>query len=826
MSRLLVAACALASMALAQAASPERQGAADPAPSGTEREVRVASVQDFPPFAVAKKDGTADGFTIDLFEAIANAANIKYRMHFGPWESIKDEVTAGRADVMVNMAIAPARSAAHDFTAPHTTAEAALFVRRGEDAGINSVEDLRGKSLLVVAGGNVHQWAAAQPWATRLAPVANVESAVKALAAGQHDGLLMTRVVGLYAVKAASLENIEVTPLSLPGAEQRFALAVRKGDAQLLARLNEGLAKVRADGTYDRLHDEWFDPIEPRIVPQRLLVRYAEPALALLLALAIAAALKLARSVAHLRAERANLLREFHLREAAESETRRLSEIVESTSDLVVTARVGGPLVYLNAAARRAAGLGADADLSQHLPERFFPAAQWKYIEQVARPTALRDGVWSGEIRLRMPDGREIEVSMVLLIHRDAIGKPVFLSAICRDITESKAIEEQLAALNAELEGRVASRTESLRQVTERLEFLLRGTPAVIWSCKAGGDFERTYVSPNVRDLLGYDPEEITADPAFWASRIHPEDRGRVFDGLATVGRSGTHEHEYRLRNRGGSWLWLHAEMQVIRDSSGAPMELVGYWIDVTERKRAEDAIVEALRLKSEFMQNVTHELRTPLNSVIGFAGLLKDEVPGPLNPKQAQFAADILSSGERLLMLVEGILEMTRLDAGGAVAARETVDISAALQDRLAAHRMAVQTRRLTMRLDLAPRIGSAQLDPLALRRILDALLDNAIKFNREGGTVIVRARHDGGGLEIAVTDTGIGIAPADREKMFKPLVQLDAGLARNQPGVGLGLALARRLAELEGGTIEVESEPGKGSTFTLHLPMRMVNP
>ena len=240
------------------------------------------------------------------------------------------------------------------------------------------------------------------------------------------------------------------------------------------------------------------------------------------------------------------------------------------------------------------------------------------------------------------------------------------------------------------------------------------------------------------------------------------------------------------------------------------------------ELQRTQAVLRDALRVKSEFMNNVTHELRTPLNSVIGFAGLLKDEVPGPLNAKQAQFAADILASGERLLALVEGILEMSRLDAAGAAPEREPVEIGAALEERVAVYRKAAEARGVTMRLEVAPDAGSAELDPEALRRMFDALLDNAIKFNREGGTVTVSTRHANGALEIAVADTGIGIAREDLPRLFAPLMQLDTGLAREHGGVGLGLALARRLAELHGGTIEVESEPGKGSTFTLRLPIQ----
>ena len=240
------------------------------------------------------------------------------------------------------------------------------------------------------------------------------------------------------------------------------------------------------------------------------------------------------------------------------------------------------------------------------------------------------------------------------------------------------------------------------------------------------------------------------------------------------------------------------------------------------ELERTQAILQDALRVKTEFMNNITHELRTPLNSVIGFAELLKDEVPGPLNAKQAVFAADIHASGLRLLALVEGVLEMSRLDAFGSALVREPVEIGAALAERVATHRKAAEARHVRIVLEAAADAGQADLDRKALRRMLDTLIDNAIKFNREGGTVAVRAQRANSTLEIAVADTGIGIAQADLAKLFKPLVQLDAGLAREHGGVGLGLALARRLAELHGGTLEVESEPGTGSTFTLRLPLQ----
>lgn len=274
----------------------------------------------------------------------------------------------------------------------------------------------------------------------------------------------------------------------------------------------------------------------------------------------------------------------------------------------------------------------------------------------------------------------------------------------------------------------------------------------------------------------------------------------------------------------------LEKSIQMMSDRLLAHNALLRQFADALEAKVGERtrelglalaAASESDRMKSDFMNTVTHELRTPLSGVIGFAELLKDGVAGPLNPQQTEFVSDIHASGLRLLKLVDGILEMSRLDAGGVESKPEPVDIAAVLRERVAAHRTAAEARRITMDVEAAADLGNVRLDPEALRRILDALLDNAIKFNREGGAVRVSARCANGMMEIAVADTGIGIAPADLPKLFQPLVQLDRALGRQYGGIGLGLALAQRLAKRLGGLIEIKSEPGAGSTFILRLPM-----
>lgn len=389
---------------------------------------------------------------------------------------------------------------------------------------------------------------------------------------------------------------------------------------------------------------------------------------------------------------------------------------------------------------------------------------------------------------------------------------------------EAPAPGNEVAALEASfrlMSDRLNARSEALRRSRERLDYLLHAAPVMIYSAQPAGDHRTTFMSANVREQLGYAPEDFLDDATFWESRIHPHDRPAVLAESAALKPGTIRILEYRFRHRDGSWRWMRDHVVLVEGEAGARREQVGAWLDDSARHRAEVAMTEAMRAKVDFMNSVTHELRTPLNSVIGFAELLAEGVPGPLSERQAEYLKDILASGRQLLRIVEGILEMSRMDTAGVALAAERVDIDQMLRERKAAHDAAARARGVTLRFDDAPGSGGmAELDPKGLRRIIDALLDNAIKFNREGGAVMVGARLAGGVLEIAVEDTGPGIAKENLPRLFKPFVQLDAGLERRQGGVGLGLAVASRLAGLHGGTIEVESEFGKGSRFTLRLP------
>ena len=226
----------------------------------------------------------------------------------------------------------------------------------------------------------------------------------------------------------------------------------------------------------------------------------------------------------------------------------------------------------------------------------------------------------------------------------------------------------------------------------------------------------------------------------------------------------------------------------------------------------------EASRAKSLFLANMSHELRTPLNSILGFAELMQMEHIGTLNDKQGRYAGHIQQAGKHLLALITDILDLSKAEAGQFTLKPEAVPLEPTLEAVLLIVKGVATKKRIQLALDVPEAIGTVWADPVRFKQMLYNLLSNAVKFTAERGHVTLSARPAEAGVEIAVHDTGSGIRAEDLPKLFSEFSQL--GPHRHE-GTGLGLALTKRLVELHGGSIHVQSEPGKGSTFTLTLPV-----
>jgi len=243
-----------------------------------------------------------------------------------------------------------------------------------------------------------------------------------------------------------------------------------------------------------------------------------------------------------------------------------------------------------------------------------------------------------------------------------------------------------------------------------------------------------------------------------------------------------------------------------------------------TELRAANAGLTQALRVKDEFLANMSHELRTPLNAIITLAEVLKEEIHGPLNPRQARSAELIGQSGQHLLELINAVLDLSRMEAGIAEINFDVVDAN--LICALSLRFVWEAALKKMQRLDFipAPSAVMIQADARRLRQILINLLANAVKFTPEGGAISLELQPDAQEqvVRFVVTDNGIGVATAQCSEIFQPFYQVDSGLARHYEGAGLGLALVKRLTELHGGQVDVTSEgvPGKGSRFVVTLP------
>jgi PAS domain S-box-containing protein len=317
-----------------------------------------------------------------------------------------------------------------------------------------------------------------------------------------------------------------------------------------------------------------------------------------------------------------------------------------------------------------------------------------------------------------------------------------------------------------------------------------------------------------------YPPEDIRADKP-----------GRE---LATANAAGRSEDEgWRLR-KDGTPFWANVIITALHDERGQLRGFAKISRDMTARRRLETDLQEknlelrdALEAKGRFLANMSHELRTPLNGIIGFAEFLHDEKPGPLNARQKEYLGDILSSGQHLLQLINDILDLAKVEAGRMTLRPSTFLLSKAIDETCAAIRPLFQKKGVELHHRAGSELGEALLDEQKFRQVLFNLLSNAVKFTDAGGRVEIETtdlpEHR---FRIDVRDTGIGISPQDLSRLFLEFEQLDPGTARSHDGTGLGLALTRRMVELQGGAISVASEPGRGSTFTVILPRNGARP
>ncbi len=310
---------------------------------------------------------------------------------------------------------------------------------------------------------------------------------------------------------------------------------------------------------------------------------------------------------------------------------------------------------------------------------------------------------------------------------------------------------------------------------------------------------------------------DVKANPAFHESLVVHATRSRTVLGVPML-REGSVIGamvlaRYEVRPFSDREIEL---VQTFADQAAIAIENVRLFKEIDDKSHLLEL---ASRNKSEFLANMSHELRTPLNAIIGFSELLLEKQFGDLTERQAEYLRDILSSGKHQLAVINDVLDLSKVEAGRLELERSTFSVSRTVSDAVAFVRARATQRGIALSEQLDPELGDIDADPRKVKQVLVNLLSNAVKFTPDGGRVAVKGSRLNDEITVAVSDTGVGIAPDDLRLIFKEFGQTAS--ARGHEGTGLGLALAKRLIELHGGRIWAESTPGQGSTFTIALPV-----
>ncbi len=354
-----------------------------------------------------------------------------------------------------------------------------------------------------------------------------------------------------------------------------------------------------------------------------------------------------------------------------------------------------------------------------------------------------------------------------------------------------------------------------LKWSEDRWKFALEGSQQGVWDWNTATD--QVFYSRQWKAILGFSDEEIGQSIYEWHHRIHPADLEMFQEALTghVTGERSFYTAEYRMICRDGSYKWIFDRgLAVERDQNGRATRVIGTHEDITERRKIE-------QMKNEFISTVSHELRTPLSAIRGSLGLLDGGVAGPLPEKAGSLVHVALTNCERLVRLVNDILDIDRIESGRLRFAMKSIDLMELIDHAIEANRSFALTYRVSLehrdRLDHIMVRG----DPDRLHQVLTNVISNAVKFSPKGELVVIRTCLVRGKIRVEVVDRGPGIPEEFRSRIFLRFAQADSSDTRQRGGSGLGLAISKAIVQAHGGEIGFTTEMGRGTTFYFDLPM-----
>ena len=457
------------------------------------------------------------------------------------------------------------------------------------------------------------------------------------------------------------------------------------------------------------------------------------------------------------------------------------------------------------------------ADKTTNLPQKLthpepitFPASRVKEIRQLAENTQTM----ANKLKAEFSQIKGTQEKLENQVQSRTLELEQALSSLYQELTQRQKTAQQLATSEA------------------RFRYLVENAPLPMSMADSQGQL--LFVNPAYTETLGYSYQElINKNIADFAHSKDFQKEKPLFEELVT-GKRDIYQIEERFIHKNGELIWVSLTISANRDQEGNFISTIEMFENISTKKRYEEGLKQANaelekanRLKDEFLATMSHELRTPLNSILGMTEGLQEQIYGPLNAKQLKCLNTVQNSGTHLLALINDI-DLSKIEAGKLELHQEQISIPQLCQSTVSLIQETASKKKIALTTELSPQVSVVEGDEQRLRQALLNLLSNAVKFTPEQGRVALKVElmNQNADVAFSVLDTGIGIAPENFPNLFEPFTQVDSKLNRQQGGTGLGLSLVKRIAQLHGGDVTVESTVGKGSCFTLTIPYRGTSP
>ena len=477
--------------------------------------------------------------------------------------------------------------------------------------------------------------------------------------------------------------------------------------------------------------------------------------------------------------------------------------ILDAAIDSIIVIDRDLTILEANPGTQSLHGVAAQNRIGRNVTELVY-ADDRQFVDDAFREAFDTDGSVDFRTRMNHVDGRIVTIEVRGRTLRDSDGEPTRLVFISRDVTESVAWEMALARSFAKTQAILDAAPDSIVVIDQ--------------------DLMISEASPGTVRIYGYQKKDRIGQSAM--NIMHPDDQPFVTAVLERMFAQESDElvsYRFRAQHADGHWLIIETHGRLLDDEEGQPRRAVLVSRDVTEAVAFEEALAAAKEeaeranaAKSEFMSRMSHELRTPLNSVLGFAQILQMELE---SKEDLELVDHVFKSGQHLLTLINEVLDISRVESGNIGLAPEPVHLKALVLECLDI--IGPQAKERDVGISCADSFDFVVMaDHLRLKQVILNLLSNAIKYNRSHGSVTLHCELRSLGVRFSVTDTGFGIAPELRERLFTAFDRLDAE-SRGIEGTGLGLTLSKTLIEAMGGTLGFETVVDEGSMFWFELPL-----